>query len=61
MRASHRRRIVNRQAELFEPLSDRSRWPDIPYDARKTVTELLARILSQHRLQEVAVREVEHE
>ena len=61
MLVRHRRRIQNRQAELFEAVSDRPRWPDIPYDARKAVTELLARILSQHRIQEAAVREVEHE
>ena len=57
----HRRRILNRQAELFEALSDRPRWPDIPRDARRVVTELLARILSQHRLPEAVAREVEHE
>ncbi len=57
----HRRRLQNLQTELFEAVSDRPRWPDIPYDARMTVTELLARILRQHRLQEAAVREVEHE
>ena len=61
MLAPHRRRILNQQAQLFEAVSGRPRWPDIPYDARKAVTELLARILSQHRRQEAAVREVEHE
>jgi hypothetical protein len=61
MLAPDRRRILNRQAELFEVLSDRLRWPDIPYDARRAVTELLARILNQHRLQGTAVQEEEHE
>ena len=57
----HRRRILNRQAELFEVLSDRPRWSDIPRDTRRAVTELLARILSQYRLQEAGAQEVEHE
>ena len=61
MLAPHRRRLLNQQVGLFEAVSDRPRWPDIPYDARKAVTELLAQILSQHRIQEAAVREVEHE
>ena len=61
MLAPDRRRILNRQADLFEAVSDRPRWPDIPCDARRAVTELLARILSHHRLQEAADREVEHE
>ena len=57
----HRRQLQNLQTELFEAVSDRPRWPDIPDDARVTVTELLARILRQHRLQEGAAREVDHE
>jgi hypothetical protein len=61
MLAPDRRRILNRQAELFEALSDQPRWPDIPCDARRVVTELLARILNQHRRQGTAVQEVEHE
>ena len=47
------------QAELFEEESDGPRWAEIPVDIRKTVTELVARMLLQSRSQDEG--SVEHE
>ncbi len=62
MQQRDRRRIANRQAELFEAPSDRPSWQDLPNDTRITVTELLARMLRQQRRRATcAMAEVEHE
>ncbi len=62
MQQRDRRRIANRQAELFEAPSDRLSWRDLPDDTRTTVTELLARMLRQQgRRAACAMTEVEDE
>ena len=49
------------QADLFEPPAPRPRWPDLPHDARMTVTELLAQLLGGERRPLPTRAEVEHE
>jgi hypothetical protein len=62
MQQRDRRRISHRQADLFEAPSDRPSWQDLPEDTRRTVTELLARMLRQQRRRAAsALPEVEHE
>lgn len=63
MRQRHRGRAPKHQAGLFEPVSDRPRWSDLPQDTQRRVTDLVARMLRDQRAQEAAhvVREVEHE
>jgi hypothetical protein len=50
------------QGELFAVVVDRPAWSDLPTEARKTATSLLARMLREHRRGECrAANEVEHE
>jgi hypothetical protein len=53
-----RRDLTARQRELFDNASgaaiDTPRWPDLPRETRRTLTELLARLLLDHADQNVA-------
>lgn len=63
MTQRHRRQIQDQLVGLFDALTDRPQWTDFPAETRRTVTELVARMLKQQRHQEAenATQEVEHE
>ena len=49
------------QRELFHAKSDRPRWSEFSGEVHRTVTELVARMLRQHRQAATNRAEVEHE
>jgi hypothetical protein len=65
MSAPKTRAKPNEQSELFffDEVVSRPRWEDLPHEARRTVTELFARMLRQRRQgnAQSAAHEEEHE
>ncbi len=64
MQESNGRPEPEEQTELFdEARTRRPKWADLPHEARRSVTELFARILRQQRHQEARMPagEVGHE
>lgn len=66
MSEQKRRAKPNEQSELLfdEATAKRPRWADLSHEAQRTVTELFARMLRQHRqgsARSAAHEAVEHE
>jgi len=63
MRRRQRSQNQEEQQGLFEDPSRRPEWEQLPSEVRRTVTELLARVLSPEQRQERArqAQEVENE
>jgi hypothetical protein len=61
MKQPNSRAKLDEQRELFHAKPDRPRWSGFSSDVQRTVTELVARMLRQHRQAAAGRAEVEHE